>query len=410
MELPAVRVFLVCVLVAGAGWGTVPADPLSAGDGPSIPGTTTTDTAGMTPTEPPSTRLAVVGEPSRVDADRAYRRLQRLYGRDAPGMTVTFRQGSGVNLRETHPDLFFEAFADPTIRIVRPVGGSGGPGRVSVSYRNGTHPERIERVLVHEFAHAFEPPSLRADLRAAAGDHANTTDATLARKAVAEGAAVYVADAYADRYLPGVANQSASLAAEWSAMPDATRLLWSPYRYGAANVRSRVSSPGQLAGVYADPPLTTEGVLHPDREATEPRPLSVRSDDAGSEWDLASVDTNGELYLRVLLESELAWTRAASAAAGWGNDRLLAFSDGDGTSHAWVLRWDTPRDAMQFRAALSDYLDASATRRPWGWSDGDTAFRSGCVTSQTCYVLAGDRGFVTSARVTGNDSAVTVAP
>lgn len=408
MELPAVRVFLVCVLVAGAGWGTVPDEPLSTANGPSIPGSATTDTAGVTPMVPPSSHLTVVDEPPGVDADRAYRRLQWLYGRDAPEMTVTFRRSSGVTFRETHPDPFFDAFADPTIRIVRPVGGSGGPGRVSVSYRNGTSPERIERVLVHEFAHAFEPPSLRADLRAAAGDRANTTDATLAREAVAEGAAVYVADEYADRYLPGVSNASASLAAEWSAMPDATRLVWSPYRYGAATVRSRVSMPGQLAGVYADPPLTTEEVLHPDRAGTEPRQLSVVSDDAGSEWDLASVDTNGELYLRVLLESELPPKRAARAAAGWGNDRLLAFSDGDGTSHVWVLRWDTPRDAMQFRAALSDYLDASASPHPWGWSDGDTAFRGGCVTSETCYVLAGDRGFVTSARVTGNDSSVTV--
>lgn len=394
MGLPALRLVLVCVVVTGAGYGAVPADPLAVGD-----------SSATTVAEPPTDQLTVEGDPGGVDAHRTYRRLQGLYGRDLPALSARFRPAGGVELRETHPDPFFGLLADPTVRIDRPVRGAASDGRASVSYRNGTPPGVVERVLVHELAHALEPPALREEM-AAAGDDADTTDAALAREAVVEGAAVFVADAYAERYLD-VPTQSARLAAEWSTMTDATRLLWAPYRYGADHVHTRVSSSAHLAIVYADPPFTTERVLHPFRTAVEPRPLAVESEGPPG-FERVTTDTKGELYLRVLLASELPRERAARAAAGWGTDRLLTY-EGDDTAFAWVLRWDSPRDASRFEAAMTDYLNATATRRDAGWVDGDAAFRLGRVSGETSYVLAGDPAFVRSVRVTGNDSAVTVA-
>jgi hypothetical protein len=402
MGLPALRLVLVCAVVTGAGYGAVPADPLAVGDSPA----TTVAELPTTVAEPPTDRLTVEGDPGGVDAHRTYRRLQGLYDRDLPALSARFRRTGGVELRETHPDPLFGLLADPSIRIDRPVRGAASDGRASVSYRNGTPPGVVERVLVHELAHALEPPALHEEMETAAGDDADTTDATLAREAVAEGAAVFVADAYAERYLD-VPTQSARLVAEWSTMTDATRLLWAPYRYGADHIHTRVSSAAYLAVVYADPPFTTERVLHPFRTAVEPRPLAVESEGVPG-GERASTDTKGELYLRVLLASELPRERAARAAAGWGTDRLLTY-EGDDAAFAWVLRWDGPRDASQFEAAMTDYLNATATRRADGWSNGDAAFRLGRVSGETSYVLAGDPAFVRSVRVTGNDSAVTVA-
>lgn len=396
MRLPALRVLIVCVLVAGTGWGAVvDQSPI---------------TAENELTEPRPGNVTVVGDSGGVYVDRAYRRIQRLFGTNAGEMIVTFRQDSGVDLQETYPDPFFELFADPTIRIVRPVAGAGGPERVSVSYSNATPRAFVERVLVHEFGHAFQPPTLREGLKATAGDYANTTDSTLARSAMLEGPAVFVADEYVDRYLPSVRNESEVLAEEWPTMADGTRLLWAPYRYGAHYVHSRVRSPGQLDPLYVDPPHTTEQLLHPNQDESERLPLSVRSNDAASDWNRRAVDTRGELYLRILLGSELPEKRAASAAAGWGNDRLLTYTNGTDQSYAWVLRWDNPREAEQFETALSDHLNATATRGDDGWSTGDVAFRYGRVTNETSYVLAGDPGFVRTAQVDGTDSNVTLTP
>lgn len=397
MGPPALRALLLTVLVAGAAYGAAPGT-LSTGDSR----VSATDAAVSTD------RLTVVGDPGGVDAHRAYRRLQVLYERDFPALTARFRESGGVRLRGTHPDRFFGLFADPAIRIERPVRGAGGDERVSVSYRPGTRPAVVERVLVHEFAHALEPPMLREEMVEAAGDYAGTTDATLAREATTEGAAVYVADAYVERNLD-VLTQSARLALTWPTMTDATRLLWAPYRYGADHVRARVASPAHLALVYENPPLTTERVLHPFGTETERRPLAVRSRGPIAGFDRAATDAKGELYLRVLLASELSPERAGRAAAGWGADRLVTYASEGNASFAWVLRWDTARDASEFESAMAAYLNATATRRDGGWTDGDAAFRLDCVSEETCYVLAGDPSFVRSARVTGNASDVVVS-
>ena len=395
MGLPALRALLCCVLVTGAAYGAVPAVP-STGDSP-------TAIAG-----PSAGGLTVAGDSGGADAHWTYRRLQELYGRDLPALTARFHRSEGVHLRETHPDPFFGLLADPTVRIDRAVRGTASDGRVSVSYRKGTPPAYVERVFAHELAHALQPPSLREKMESAAGDYADTTDADMARQAVAEGAAVYVADVYAERYLD-VLTQSAHLALEWPTMTDATRLLWAPYRYGAEHVHARVSSPAHLDAVYADPPLTTEQVLHPSGTETERPSLAVRSPGTVAGFDRAETDTKGELYLRVLLASELAPDRAARAAAGWGTDRLVTYAEDGTPSFAWVLRWDSPRDARQFEAAMSDYLNATATRRGAGWTDGDAAFRLDCVSGEMCYVLAGNRSFVRSVRVTGSVSDVIVS-
>ena len=394
MSLPALRAFLVCILVAGTAAGTLPSEPrLTSGDSPAA-------TAGS-----PADGLTIEGDPGGVDARRTYRRLGALYDRDLPALTARFNRDGGVEIRETHPDPLFGLLADSTVRIDRPVRGAASEGRASVSYRPGTSPGFVERVLVHELAHALEPASLREDMASAAGDYAGTTDARLAREAVAEGTAVYVADAYAERYLDAT-SQSAWLALAWPTMTDATRLLWAPYRYGVDHVRARVSSPAQLGTVYADPPLTTERVLHPGEDDGR-RPLAVDSAGPVADLDRAATDTKGELYLQVLLSGELDPDRAARAAAGWDNDRLVTYSGKD-PSFAWVLRWDSPGDATQFEAAMTDYLDATATRRADLWMDGEAAFRLE-RSGETCSLLAGDPEFVRTAQVSEDGSGVVVS-
>ena len=406
MEVGSLRLVLgvvLIVVVAGTAFGAVPANSVAGVDRAEI------DATGMDAT---SGGLTVEGNPDGVDAHRVYSRVQELYNWEFPAVTARFNQNGGITLQETHPDRFFGLFADPRVRIERAVQGAASGDLTVVSYWSGTKPALVERVFAHELAHAAQPESLREEMEASAGDYATTTDAMLAREAVAEGAAVFVTDVYAEQYLD-VQGQSARLDAEWGSMTDATRLLWAPYRYGADHVHARASSPANLTAVYENPPLTTEAVLHPFGSDIERPPLAVESGDQVAGWDRTATDTKGELYLRVLLASELAPERAARAAAGWGTDRLVTYTDGGNDSFALVVRWDSQRDASQFEAAMADYLNATATRQGEGltgnWSSDESAFRLDCPVENTCYVLAGDPGFVDSVRVTENASDVVVS-
>lgn len=396
MGLAALRVALGFVLVAGTAFGAI-ANPATDANGMGIDTRIDTQDDGLT----------VDGDPAGIDPQRVYRRVQALYDASLPAVEANIHQNGGVDLRETHPDQFFALLADPEIRIERRVRGTANEGWVSVSYRSDAPPALVERVFAHELAHAVQPKSLRDDMEHAAGDDADTTDAAMARQAVAEGAAVFVTDVYAARYLDAL-PQTTRLAFEWPTMTDATRLLWAPYRYGADHVRERADSPATLSTVYENPPMTTEAVLHPSEVGVSPPSLTVKSDALGGLSRVAT-DTKGELYLRVLLASELAPDRAARAAAGWGTDRLLAYT-GQGTdSFAWVLRWDSPEEASQFESAMADYLDATATQHSErSWEDGASAFRLDCPTEETCVLLAGDPEFVDSARIDGNSSNVSI--
>lgn len=303
-------------------------------------------------------------------------------------------------------DPFFARFAETDVRQVSRAGGTADPGRVSIYYENGTPPETIERVLAHEFAHTFQPSTVRTTFTNAAGDGWGTTDARIAQDSVTEGAAVFVADQYADRYLPSVANQSESIEARWATMPAALRYLWGPYRYGGKHIHSRVRSVDQLSIVYENPPLTSEQVIHGKNGDTEPLSLSVES--TTRSWDLTVLDTKGEIYIRILLSTELSESRASRAAAGWGTDRLLTFYNGTRSGHVWVLRWDSVSDATEFEKSIVDVLDTIAVPNENGWSNEGAEIRYDCVTDRTCYLLTGDTDFVTAMRVTGNESSVRV--
>ena len=73
----------------------------------------------------------------------------------------------------------------------------------------------------------------------------------------------------------------------------------------------------------------------------------------GPGWQLAAHGTLGEFDTRELLRIAGA-EGADDAAAGWGGGRYALWSRG--ARHALVLswRWDTPRDARQAVAALTD--------------------------------------------------------
>ncbi len=121
---------------------------------------------------------------------------------------------------------------------------------------------------------------------------------------------------------------------------------------------------GPVNALYARPPLSTEQVLHPEKLRGETRddPIEVGLHGGagpGAGWKRLGSDILGELGIRLALEQSLEKGAAATAAAGWGGDRLVAWRKGrTAVVMLWAVVWDTEADAVKGEAALR------ATKKP----------------------------------------------
>lgn len=249
---------------------------------------------------------------------------------------------------------------------------------------------RIEAVLAHEFAHAYQE-----NAKQEYSDESNP----LTQEAIKEGSAELVEWRYAERYLEGF-DAETELATDFEEMWAIQRIGWAYYLYGARYARNYSDSGAPMASMYADQPTTSEQVLHGLPPGSEPpRPLSVRgnSTDAWS-WDGTSVRRFGEIPIRYALEIGVSRDQAALAAEGWGNDRWMRFVSSEGYAYAWVLRWDTASDAREFERAFTAYR--ANVSEP-------LALHS--VGNETTVLVSGPDSFVQNATVSGTQRNVTVA-
>jgi hypothetical protein len=123
--------------------------------------------------------------------------------------------------------------------------------------------------------------------------------------------------------------------------------------------------------MWADPPKSTEQVMHPSRYPDD-LPIAVSLPDIaaalGAGWSGVTESTMGELRTSVLLADGDGWDYGrdddevftfpkaanAEAAEGWGGDRLQMV---EGPENAWAIvwqtAWDTEADAIEFAAAAN---------------------------------------------------------
>ncbi|RXK49195.1 hypothetical protein [Halorientalis pallida] len=290
------------------------------------------------------------------------------------------------------------------------VGGATTPDQTVYVAPGDASASRVERTLAHEFVHVVQfdrDVVSRLPDRLPSG-RADTTDGEYVVRSLVEGAATYVSTRYTRRYHPVVETEYETLARIYADASAGTRLFWGAYYHGARYVAASVDDPRDLRSVYADPPATTEQLLH--RTQDPPTPLTVTVADADSAWVGDSTDSRGELFVRLLLDSELPHDRAAAAAAGWGNDRLVPFYGEKDRSYAWVIRFDDAPNATDARRAVADYLDAYASDSVSGWTRGAATFALRQIDGRTFALLAGERGFVDGASVSTDDGEVVVEP
>ncbi len=283
----------------------------------------------------------------------------------------------GSSLGELFSELFtaqIAGFYDPETKALNVVTRQGGLGPV----------EKV--TFAHEFTHALQDqhfPTFRADeFQGAASGIIRTpdgqSDRSLATLGLVEGDPTLVMTLWAQQHLqPSELEellaassdpQTAKVLAEMPAILRDTLLY--PYTAGLGFVLGRQLAGGWAAvdRLYANPPTSTEQVLHPEKYGVdEPVTVTLPADLArrlGGGWVLVQEDTLGELQLRSWLQiagsipgATTSSITAQVAAAGWGGDRIALFR---GPKGAWALvlrtAWDTAADADEFALAAPGSL------------------------------------------------------
>ncbi|MDH4334609.1 MAG: hypothetical protein OEW24_05025 [Chloroflexota bacterium] len=215
----------------------------------------------------------------------------------------------------------------------------------------------------HEYTHALQDAAFDT---AAAHDQLNgEDDAEMARVALEEG------DASTAMVLWAIGHLTAEelLEIQQTPIPDTSgippwmvRQLEFPYAAGAAFVGQLYASGGWDAvnAAYADPPSSTEQVLHPDAYIDGEEPIAVEVPDVfaslGAGWSIARETTLGEAMIEIWLEGiGLSQADAELASEGWGGDRVVVAIGPDGEL-ALALRiiWDAPIEVTEFADRYAD--------------------------------------------------------
>ncbi len=240
-------------------------------------------------------------------------------------------------------------------------------------------------VLAHELRHALQDQY--RDLHAFLGeDVTDFDDRRLAWMSLLEGDATLVMERFVKLRL-GLPGGDAMEAPGMDAaglgapnlfdLPDAPPVirdqLMQPYLAGLTLARALWARGGASAvrDAWANPPESTEQVLHPSRYFAREAPRRVTpgiTPPPGAR--VLSEGTFGELLLRSLLEPGV-----ESAAEGWGGDGWRLYDIGGRTLLCWRSEWDTPADAREFAEALRARFSRRTTREPT--RDGFELFRNG---------------------------------
>lgn len=154
-----------------------------------------------------------------------------------------------------------------------------------------------------------------------------------------------------------------------------------PYTDGASFVALLYETGGwqSVNSAYANPPRSTEQILHPEAYYNGDEPVRVDLPDIGARlggWKTMVEDTLGELYMRIYLEQSLEIGDAIQAGSGWGGDRYQVLQDGQGRL-ALVLRttWDSPADTAEFFEAYSAFVVTRGSGNPAVLQADDTHMR-----------------------------------
>ncbi len=243
----------------------------------------------------------------------------------------------------------------------------------------------------HEFVHALQDQHYDLD---ALTDDSVDSEARAAVRALAEGEAElvqflyltqgdYFSEAEVNEILADMQQSDATLPED--VPPILLSNLAFPYDSGSRFVERLYRAGGfeAIDAAWANPPRSTEQILHPERylagDAPELVSLAPLTDTLGAGWQQVATDIMGEFFLREYLDQQLPATAAERAAMGWGGDRYAVYWNEatGGLVLALHLVWDTATDAAEFADAYADYPRGLLGVEPQAQPDGSTCWLRG---------------------------------
>jgi hypothetical protein len=263
----------------------------------------------------------------------------------------------------------------------------------------------LDRVtFAHEYTHALQDYHFGLDTLPL--EDGNNSDATMAALCLIEGDAVMSQTYYmlgsltADELMAVLQEAEQSESGQFDSAPRFMQVdLLFPYgrEYDEDELEGGLSFVAALYNeneweavnqAYADPPRSTEQILHPEKYLGErDDPVEVTLPDLagvlGGKWVHYDADVLGELYVRTYLETYVALGMAKEAAEGWDGDRFVYLkNDAEDKLLVWRSTWDTAEDAGEFFEAYSAFvydkydgqwesLSEMGTSRQWTMADSN---------------------------------------
>lgn len=244
--------------------------------------------------------------------------------------------------------------------------------------------------LAHEIEHALQDQHF--DLRQFLLPQKDNGDRLLARSAVAEGDGVALMLEFSTRQAGTDPAKMPQMVAKlgkpmmqmiMSTSPSLQRApvilresLMFPYVAGLEFVSAhRGTGPwSRVDELFRSPPESTEQVLHPEKFVQHEQPVRITAAPLPTMEARKEVrkDVLGEMIYKVWFSGRSGEAAGAQAAAGWGGDRLVAYTqDGEALPALVMLSaWDTEADAEEAAVATRKQVLALT-----GNKDGSTSIK-----------------------------------
>jgi hypothetical protein len=271
----------------------------------------------------------------------------------------------------------------------------------------------------HEYMHALQDQHFSLELL---DDESADSEAVAALSALAEGEAtllqtLYLLGGYFTlEDLGAIVTDSADdeFPVLESAPPVLANNLLFPYTSGAEFVQYLYDRGGFAAidDAWADPPLSTEDILHPDRYLAGDEPQIVSSapltETLGAGWRMLDEEVFGEFFLREYLSQQLSNADVDVAATGWGGDRYAVYWNEEAGDIVGILdiAWDTPQDGDEFAQAFADFAESKYGSAGQSAANGGVCWQGEDVT---CLFRVGSDTFVVRAPDQGLAEAIAAA-
>jgi hypothetical protein len=221
---------------------------------------------------------------------------------------------------------------------------------------------------VHEYTHGIQDEHF--DLETFMDGEQLSDDQFLARQSLVEGDATLIMSHYLGAHMDEFSAEDLDALRSRSAVGHQSGLATAPpifretfdfaYVRGLEFVMS-LQEEGWAAvdAAYADPPQSTEQILHPEKYLSRDEPQIVAlpplTDTLGAGWHLVRADTLGEFQMGLYLAQQLDQGVVDSASQGWGGDQYALYANDGLRLLVFSTVWDSTQDREEFIAAYQAY-------------------------------------------------------